>query len=724
MPSDSARADQRTLANGDQVSFDGTYYDFRDADGKAMLKVWVPPNAKPVRGILMSGHGGGAGDSRSFARDANMKALAARFGFGLAGLHRFPGRAVYERGGKVFFDALNAFADLGRHPELAHVPFAIFGSSNGGSTAYGFANYAPDRCICFVSNVATGGNPPVPTDGALRVPGVFVVGRFDPFMREMQGVERVQELLAGARERGARWSMIVEDKGHEDGVAFDVYAELLDQAIALRYPADADPRKGPVKLVDLSEESGWLADVSSGENGLAVVADYRSYAGDRKSAGWLINEDFAFVYRAAATRGSPVGIGIQQVDRVYNPNTAPGTMFSIGGPVVEPGRSLKIVCDVRDVPDWSKIEFFDASRPLGEVAAPNDPVLPITVGKDPVVWCLTAMVTTASGGKHVTPPFYFAVTDPALDLQSDAEKNPPRYADAIGPVGSRTAASVPAGYSPKAGAKPQNVLVAYGLSAEQEKSFGADPRAASAFWSEMGDGHNAIRMEQTTHAREGHRFSHVHTQDARLEARAAHSARGLYLYFLVTDNQFLNYSPDPNDYINTDAIDALIDSKSSAHINDPANAREYVNQDWGLLFSTTQYQVAFGGDAPPPVFKRNRADPWDMHFTFINVDDARTRHGIRIRWVKLDRRHRVQEWFIPWSAIGRPGDLDSEPPVGTRLGFSLGYTDRDRGGEDPGLPKQLRWVDHTTPWAFSAAPSDGSKGWGDIEIGPALGAVK
>lgn len=56
-----------------------------------MMKLWVPPHAAPVRGILISGHGGGSGDSRNFARDENMQAFAARFGFGLAGLHTFPG---------------------------------------------------------------------------------------------------------------------------------------------------------------------------------------------------------------------------------------------------------------------------------------------------------------------------------------------------------------------------------------------------------------------------------------------------------------------------------------------------------------------------------------------------------------------------------------------------------------------------------------------------------
>ena len=41
----------KMLANGDQVQFDGTYYDYRAADAKAMIKLWVPPTARPIRGV-------------------------------------------------------------------------------------------------------------------------------------------------------------------------------------------------------------------------------------------------------------------------------------------------------------------------------------------------------------------------------------------------------------------------------------------------------------------------------------------------------------------------------------------------------------------------------------------------------------------------------------------------------------------------------------------------
>ena len=355
-----------------------------------------------------------------------MQAFAARFGFGLAGLHTFPGGRVYSEGGKVFFEALNQFAAFGKHPELANVPFAVFGSSNGGATAYGFANYAPQRCICFVSNVAAGGNPAIPTDDAIKVPGVFVVGRFDSLSRGMQGVQRLEKLMTGARVRGARWGMIVEDKGHEDGIAFDVYAKLLEQAIKLRYPAEADPRKGLVRLKEIPEEAGWLADVSTWDSGLTAIADYASYLGDKKAASWLLDKDMAWIYRGAATRLNPISVGIQEVSRVYNPNTAPGTMYSIGGPIVEPGRQLNLVCDTRDLPDWRKVEFYNGAEKLGEAEAPAILSSPSRLTRTTLSTASPLWPPPSPALQRVAAPFYFAVKDPSLDLLSDAQKNPPQ----------------------------------------------------------------------------------------------------------------------------------------------------------------------------------------------------------------------------------------------------------------------------------------------------------
>ena len=105
-------AQVKVLENGDRITWDGEYYDFRDSEGIKMIKIWVPPNTDPIRGVFISGHGGGSGDSRNFARDENIRDFATRLGFAVAGLHNFPGRKAYEEGAEVFFNALDNFSDL------------------------------------------------------------------------------------------------------------------------------------------------------------------------------------------------------------------------------------------------------------------------------------------------------------------------------------------------------------------------------------------------------------------------------------------------------------------------------------------------------------------------------------------------------------------------------------------------------------------------------------
>ena len=704
------------LRAGEQVQFDGTYYDYRAADGRAMIKVWVPPSGV-VRGLFVSGHGGNRGDSRAFTRDENMKTLAARFGFGLAGLHAFPGQQAYRSGGETLLRVLNAFAALGEHRELSNVPLLAFGSSNGGATAYGLANYAPKRMLCFASNVASQFNPPRPADDALKVPAIFFVGRFDPFSSNQRGVDAVMKLVADARARGGLWSAVVENKGHQDGVAFDVYVKLAEQCIVARYPTNADPRQGPIRLREIREDQGYLARPSRWDTDSTEIAPFRRYEGNRAKAHWLLNRDMAFVYRAAATRDSRLAIGVRDVSRTNNPNTDLGTMFNLGGPVIEPGRSVHVVADVRDLPDWSRIEFYDGAQRLGAVTAPVAPILEVKPTLDQTVVCVTALAHTKSGTVHVAPPFYFTVKDPAVDLRSAADKKEPPAWRSPPANGSETARAVASGYRPEAGAVAKHVLVAYGLTAADERAFDTVPGQAAPFWSRITEAHDAIQMNQYTHAAKGSTFSRVTSVDARMQVKAAHSARGLYLFFKVTDDQFQPAESDPRRYPHTDAVDVLFDSVSSATINDPVNRTRFVNAGWSLYRSTKQVQVAFGRHRAPPALKRNFADPWDMTYRVTPINEARKYNGIVIRFVRVDPRTRIQEWFLPWHEIGSRGELTAEPSVGARLAFAPSYNDTD---SDSTSVKRLLWIDNTSPWRSSATDGQAPRGWGDIEIGPLL----
>jgi hypothetical protein len=445
------------LENGDKIAWDGTYYDFRDAEGIQMIKLWVPPNTSPVRGIFISGHGGGGGDSRNFARDENVRAFATRLGFGVAGLHNFPGRKVYAEGAEVFFNALDHFASLGDHPELANIPFVIYGSSNGGAQSYGFVNYAPERSICFVANVTAGYNPSEPNPEALKVPGIFIMGKFDALVGQKR-IETTKKLVTDARKKGALWAWALELKGHEDGASFDVYMKLVEQAVKTRYPADIDPANDKVILKTIKEKDGWLTNHNSWESGFTYIDKYDNYKGKKENAGWLLNKDIAYIYRSMATHHNPLSISIQEFDKTLNPYTDPGTMFSLGGPVVKPGAIINISVDAGSFKDWEKIDLFNGSYLLGSMNRNGGSSANITLSEQNLVYCLTA-VAEEGNNKRTSTPIHFFVDDTTLNWMVESEK--PKYAFKNMRSGSKNLSSV----SPEVN-KDDNLLITYALNEE------------------------------------------------------------------------------------------------------------------------------------------------------------------------------------------------------------------------------------------------------------------
>lgn len=709
---------------GSFLSFDGSYYDYRDKEGVQMIKLWVPTGIKPVRGIFISGHGGGGGDSRDFARDENIRAFAMRLGFGVAGLHNFPGRSAYEQGAKVFFNALEDFSEMGHHPELKNVPFVMYGSSNGGSTTYGFVNYAPERAICFVSNVSGGGSPEVPADEALKVPGVFIVGQFDALMGQ-RGIDRIEALLKNARERDARWAWAVEMKGHEDGASFDLYMKLVEQAVAVRYPADANPVAGPVKLKDIPEESGWLADQSTWDSGITKIYPYSEYPGDKSLAGWLINKDMAYVYRALATHHNPVSLKVKEFDRTYNPHTNPGTMFSLGGPVADPGQSLSLVFNTKSFPECNKIVVFDGAEKLGEVNPLKKNQVSIKLSPAKKVYCLNVLASSPSGTEKTSTPMHFFVRDPKLSW--DLAKSRPKF-ESLERKGSAMAPK----FAGRENAVPgDSMLIAYGLSPEQEKSFSSNDSKPSEFWSAYTDQMDIIQLTPRNNSKTDAAFNPVLSHDCNMKVKAAYGSAGIYLLFEINDDNHVAWpnrltgTENQQFYSNFDVVDVMIDGRPVKSISAAENAWMIMTRSFGITSTTRQYQVACGTpDEPAKGFIRTIPSPWDMNPEYIDFVEAGNTLGIEIERFQTGYYNKVQEWFIPWSEINPA--FKSEPSAGTRVAFSAGFNDRDEGEHfPPGVTSSggsvkasnsLRWINRSDPWGSGKAPFN----WGEIVLGPML----
>ncbi len=268
--------------------------------------VWVPQGAKTLRGVIVHQHGCGEGSCKSGltgAYDLHWQALARHHGCALlAPAYEQPEKADCQ----LWCDPRNgsdaafrrALADLGAragHPELAEVPWALWGHSGGGTWAGAMTLLHPERVAAawLRSGVPLlSPNPARPTikphavpDGALRVPLLCNLGT-------KEGVTVKEGRFAGVWPSNEAFFNEVRGRGGLIGVAVDPLTShecgnqrylaipWLDACLGARLPkAFGEP------LQPMPADAAWLAPLLGVE---AVPA--ATFAGNPLQAGWLPNE--------------------------------------------------------------------------------------------------------------------------------------------------------------------------------------------------------------------------------------------------------------------------------------------------------------------------------------------------------------------------------------------------------------------------------------------------
>jgi pimeloyl-ACP methyl ester carboxylesterase len=266
----------------------------------ANFTAWVPPGVKTLRGIVVHQHGCGEGSCKSGltgAYDLHWQALARKHGCALLSpAYEQPEKADCQKwcdprqGSDAAFR--KALADLGAasgHPELAAVPWALWGHSGGGHWAGGMTLLHPER---VAAAWLRSGVPPLKgakayavADAVLDVPlmcnlgtqeGVTVKdGRF-------AGVWPANEsFFTELRARGARIAVSVDPiSSHDCGNQRYLAIPWLDACLSARLP---ETPGAPLRKMD--DAKAWLASPLGTE---AVPA--ASFSGDPLKAGWLPGE--------------------------------------------------------------------------------------------------------------------------------------------------------------------------------------------------------------------------------------------------------------------------------------------------------------------------------------------------------------------------------------------------------------------------------------------------
>ncbi len=721
-------AQTRTASDGAQLRFDPArnVYEMRAADGVAMLALWVPPTTAPVRGVFINGNPGGiGGDNRRFITDRTFRAYGSRMGFALMGLHSMPGNTIRERLGARIFQALREFAEFGVHPELANIPFASLGNSNGAGTSYNLVMHAPERAACFAMNV--GGMSQVPPDAALEVPGFIVIGPKDgglprpgqPPRTEAERVGRVRDQVAQARKRGARWAWLAEqNKGHEVGHIFDYQMVFFERCIAARLPAlgdpAGDPRKGPVKLRSLPLESGWLVDDLAWQSGLTPIAAFKDFKGDRTIAGWVPDEHLAILYRGLATYDSPIRVRFTNLGEIRNENDSGRFLTEVGGHVVAPRTPVTIDVDLTGFPGWQHLDVVRGTEVVASfdrsTAAGDHVTTTVRPDLSAIAFAYTVVARDGGGKLRTAIPTHLVVEDPKHPGTAALPEIPVL---AKGPVaGIKTAADA-------APVKTAARFEAAALSPVDEKKFRFGDDRISEVWASLADRAPTLVLSPDGDKVEATAFA-AGGADATVRVRAAHGKAGLYFLFELQDDVATD-ATDNDDLNGQDAVALLLTSRPPAALWAGPRGESFVNAGWSITLDTAEIQSPFGAAKTPRHVRFGWSDPWEWKAVVLPRAALAKKRGIRID-VSAPQKARVQEWFVPWSAVGM-GGVSAPPTPGTTLAFSLGFNDQDPDGTPQGARRSERLrLRGKSPWALDSQKGP-NEAWGELVLLPPAGAA-
>lgn len=271
--------------------------------------VWVPPEVKTLRGVIVHQHGCGTGSCKSgltAAFDLHWQALARKHKCALLGpSYEQPDKADCQmwcdpRNGSdgTFRTALAHLGQASNHPELADVPWALWGHSGGGHWAGGMVMLHPERIAAawLRSGVPLfEQNPERPSikahtlpDAALQVPIMCNPGT-------KEGVTVTNGRFAKVWPANVTFFNTIRSRGGLIGVAIDpltshecgnqryLAIRWLDACLSARLP---DP---PGKLLKpMPTENAWLAALKG-----TTATAASDFGGDPNASIWLPNESIA-----------------------------------------------------------------------------------------------------------------------------------------------------------------------------------------------------------------------------------------------------------------------------------------------------------------------------------------------------------------------------------------------------------------------------------------------
>lgn len=271
--------------------------------------IWIPSGVKTLRGVIVHQHGCGEGSCRSGltgAYDLHWQALAKKHDCALlAPSYEQPDKADCQ----MWCDPRNGSAatfqkclvDLGKksgHPELATVPWALWGHSGGGHWCGGMVLLFPERVAAAWLRSGVPLLQPNPKRSSIKTHRLPDAALTVPIMCNLgtkEGVTVKDGRFSGVWPANEAFFNEVRGKGGLIGIAVDprsshdcgnqryLAIRWLDACLQARLPKTPDG-----KLKKMSVETAWLAPMLGHK---AMPAN--QFKGDSVKATWLPDGEIA-----------------------------------------------------------------------------------------------------------------------------------------------------------------------------------------------------------------------------------------------------------------------------------------------------------------------------------------------------------------------------------------------------------------------------------------------
>jgi pimeloyl-ACP methyl ester carboxylesterase len=378
-------------------------YEASTAEGELAFPVtytlWIPPTAKALRGVVVHQHGCGEGSCKSGqtgAFDLHWQALAAKHNCALMSpTYEQPEKANCQlwcdprNGSAVTFQ--KSLVDLGtqsNHPELATVPWALWGHSGGGHWSGGMVLLHPER---VAAAWLRSGVPPVKSvegkpaaysvsDAACQVPVMCNLGT-------QEGVTVKDGRFAGVwggtltffrtvREQGGLVGIAVDPlTSHECGNQRYLAIPWLDACLAARLPA-----KPGTALRPMPKDEAWLAPLLENDVKGAVPVAATEFKEKIAESIWLPNTAMAQAWQQYVndtavpdTTPPPAPTDLQVVGKELSWQAAADVESGLASFIIE--RDGKVLANVPQQsknpfgrPLFQNLQYSDTpARPLAEM---------------------------------------------------------------------------------------------------------------------------------------------------------------------------------------------------------------------------------------------------------------------------------------------------------------------------------------------------------------------